>query len=112
MFEQLRIILHEQELDKRVQYMIEVMFQIRKDGFKEHPSVLSELDHVNENDQFTHEISLENIEMNNLETNTNVFQLDPNFLQNEESYQKIKAGKKILLIKNFSISVKSFRNFG
>ena len=33
-FERLRNILHSAEIDKRVQYMIEVMFAIRKDGFK------------------------------------------------------------------------------
>ena len=33
-FERLRNILHTAEIDKRVQYMIEVMFAIRKDGFK------------------------------------------------------------------------------
>ena len=34
MFERLRNILHSAEIDKRVQYMIEVMFAVRKDGFK------------------------------------------------------------------------------
>lgn len=33
-FERLRSILHSSDLEKRVQYMIEVMFAIRKDGFK------------------------------------------------------------------------------
>ena len=33
-FERLRNILHNAEIDKRVQYMIEVMFAVRKDGFK------------------------------------------------------------------------------
>ncbi|XP_021344403.1 pre-mRNA-splicing factor CWC22 homolog, partial [Mizuhopecten yessoensis] len=33
-FERLRNILHEGMIDKRVQYMIEVMFAVRKDGFK------------------------------------------------------------------------------
>ena len=34
MFERLRSILHNSEIEKRVQYMVEVMFAIRKDGFK------------------------------------------------------------------------------
>lgn len=38
-FEMLRNILHEGQLDKRVQYMIEVMFQVWKDGFKDHPEI-------------------------------------------------------------------------
>ena len=33
-FERFRSILHEAAIDKRVQYMIEVLFQIRKDRFK------------------------------------------------------------------------------
>ena len=33
-FERLRSILHNSEIEKRVQYMVEVMFAIRKDGFK------------------------------------------------------------------------------
>lgn len=40
-FERLRTILNESQIDKRVQYMIEVMFAVRKDGFK----VLTKLNH-------------------------------------------------------------------
>uniref|UniRef100_A0A674D3V2 Pre-mRNA-splicing factor CWC22 homolog n=1 Tax=Salmo trutta TaxID=8032 RepID=A0A674D3V2_SALTR len=58
-FERLRNILHESEIDKRVQYMIEVMFAIRKDGFKDHPIVPEGLDLVEEEDQFTHMLPLE-----------------------------------------------------
>lgn len=39
--------------------MIEVMFQIRKDGFKDHPAVIEQLDLVPEEDQFTHLLTLE-----------------------------------------------------
>lgn len=58
-FERLRNILHESEIDKRVQYMIEVMFAIRKDGFKDHPVIPEGLDLVEEEDQFTHMLPLE-----------------------------------------------------
>lgn len=58
-FEMLRNILHEGQLDKRVQYMIEVMFQVWKDGFKDHPAVLEELELVPEEDQFTHLLMLD-----------------------------------------------------
>jgi hypothetical protein len=58
-FERLRTVLHEGEIDKRVQYMVEVMFAVRKDGFKDHPSVMAELDLVDEDDQFTHLLTLE-----------------------------------------------------
>lgn len=46
-------------MDKRTQYMIEVMFQVRKDGFKDNPAVPEELDVVEEDDQFTHMVGLD-----------------------------------------------------
>lgn len=58
-FEMLKNILHEGRLEKRVQYMIEVIFQIRKDGFKDHVPVIDRLELVEEDDQFTHLIMLE-----------------------------------------------------
>lgn len=58
-FEMLKNILHEGRLDKRVQYMIEVVFQVRKDGFKDHVAVQEALELVEEDDQFTHLIMLE-----------------------------------------------------
>lgn len=58
-FEMLKNILHEGKLDKRVQYMIEVVFQVRKDGFKDHIAVMNSLELVEEDDQFTHLIMLD-----------------------------------------------------
>ncbi|XP_051022152.1 pre-mRNA-splicing factor CWC22 homolog [Acomys russatus] len=87
-FERLRNILHESEIDKRVQYMIEVMFAVRKDGFKDHPAVLGGLDLVEEDDQFTHMLPLE--DDYNPEDVLNVFKMDPNFMENEEKYKAIK----------------------
>ncbi len=55
----MRSILHEAQIDKRVQYMVEVVFANRKDGFKDYPSVIQELDLVEESDQFTHMMTLE-----------------------------------------------------
>ncbi|KAB5577368.1 hypothetical protein PHYPO_G00209070 [Pangasianodon hypophthalmus] len=87
-FERLRNILHESEIDKRVQYMIEVMFAIRKDGFKDHPIITEGLDLVEEEDQFTHMLPLE--DEYNTEDVLNVFKMDPDFLENEEKYKAIK----------------------
>lgn len=39
--------------------MIEVMFAIRKDGFKDHPVIPEGLDLVDEEDQFTHMLPLD-----------------------------------------------------
>lgn len=43
----------------QVQYMIEVMFQVRKDDFKAHPSISDGLDLVDEDDRIQHMITLE-----------------------------------------------------
>lgn len=39
--------------------MIEVMFAIRKDGFKDHPVIPEGLDLVDDEDQFTHMLPLD-----------------------------------------------------
>jgi len=87
-FERLRNVLHESAIDKRVQYMIEVMFAIRKDGFKDHPVIPEGLDLVEEDDQFTHMLPLD--DEYNTEDILNVFKMDPDFLENEEKYKTIK----------------------
>lgn len=87
-FERLRSILHEGQLDKRVQYMIEVMFAVRKDGFKDFPSIVKDLDLMDEKEQFTHLLSLD--EAVDPEDMLNVFKLDPDYEENEERYKSIK----------------------
>lgn len=44
--------------------MIDVFFQVRKDNFKDHPSVMPELDLIEEDDQFTHLITLDDDDLN------------------------------------------------
>jgi len=87
-FERMRNILHEASIDKRTQYMIEVLFAIRKDGFSEHPIVLEELDLVEEDDQFTHMIHIDGEHKG--EEMLNVFKTDPDFLENEKNYLSIR----------------------
>lgn len=102
--------------------MIEVMFAIRKDGFKDHPVIPDGLDLVEEEDQFTHMLPLDD-EYNSedvLSKSTkrrrdfdqlrstriltcspnvcfcvfvDVFKLDPDFVENEEKYKTIKRGE-------------------
>jgi pre-mRNA-splicing factor CWC22 len=45
-FDRFRAILHEGDIDKRVQYTIEELFAVRKDKFKAYPAVHPELDLV------------------------------------------------------------------
>ncbi|XP_044750411.1 pre-mRNA-splicing factor CWC22 homolog [Coccinella septempunctata] len=86
-FEMLRNILHEGQLERRIQYMIEVMFQIRKDGFKDHVAVTEELDLVDEEDQFPHIITLDEVKQGEGEDILNVFQFDDKYEENEGKYK-------------------------
>ncbi|KAL7273920.1 pre-mRNA-splicing factor cwc22 [Rhizina undulata] len=88
-FEQFRTILHEASIDKRVQYMIEVLFQLRKEKYKDHPIVREELDLVEEEDQITHRTDLDD-EIDTMD-GLNVFKFDPDWEAHEELYKKTKA---------------------
>ncbi|KAL8917269.1 MAG: hypothetical protein Q9208_008045 [Pyrenodesmia sp. 3 TL-2023] len=87
-FDQFRSILHEQDLDKRVQYMIEVLFQVRKDKYKDNPAIRDELDLVEEEDQITHRASLD--DEIDVQDGLNVFKFDPEWEEHEEAYKKLK----------------------
>jgi len=88
-FDQFRNILHEADLDRRTQYMIEVLFQIRKDKYKDNPVIKEELDLVEEEDQITHRIGLDD----EIETqdSLNIFKFDSDWETNEAEYKKLKA---------------------
>ena len=53
-FERFKGILHEGEIDKKVQYSIENLFAVRKNKFKDHPGIIPELDLVEEEDMIVH----------------------------------------------------------
>ncbi|CTQ41240.1 pre-mRNA-splicing factor CWC22 [Babesia microti strain RI] len=55
-FERLKVILQEGEIDKRTQYTIEKLWEIRRKNFDEYPTILPELSLVDLADQITHEI--------------------------------------------------------
>ena len=88
-FDQFRNILHEQDIDKRVQYMIEVLFQVRKDKYKDNPAIKEELDLVEEEDQITHHTGLD--DEIDVQDSLNVFKFDPEWEEHEEAYKKLKA---------------------
>lgn len=88
-FDQFRNILHEQDIDKRVQYMIEVLFQVRKDRYKDNPAIREDLDLVEEEDQITHNTKLdEDVEV---QDSLNVFRFDPQWEEHEAAYKQLKA---------------------
>ncbi|KAF2022191.1 MIF4G-domain-containing protein [Aaosphaeria arxii CBS 175.79] len=88
-FDQFRNILHEADIDKRTQYMIEVLFEVRKNKYKDNPAVREELDLVEEEDQHTHRHTLED-ELKT-EDGLNIFKVDPEYEEHEEQYQRLKA---------------------
>ncbi|KAF4554131.1 Pre-mRNA-splicing factor cwc22-like protein [Elsinoe fawcettii] len=88
-YDQFRNILHEADIDKRVQYMIEVLFQIRKDKYKDYPAVKDELDLVEEEDQITHNTGLD--DQVDVQDGLNIFKFDADWEDNEEAYKKLKA---------------------
>src|SRR5208282_6561162 len=74
---------------KRVQYMIEVLFQVRKDGYKDNPIIPPELDLVEEQEAITHYLSLDD-ELDGQES-LGVFKFDDQYEENEKKYAQIKA---------------------
>ena len=87
-FERFRGILHEGKIDKRSQYMVEVLFQVRKENFKDHVSIPEGLDIVEEEDQITHMIGL--TDDLDVQEGLNVFRFDQEFLSNEAKYEAMK----------------------
>ncbi|CAM8963567.1 unnamed protein product [Rhodiola kirilowii] len=87
-FERFRGILHEGEIDKRVQFLIEGLFAVRKAKFQGHPAVRPELDLVEQEEQITHEISL--ADDPEAEISLDIFKVDPNFVENEKRYEAVK----------------------
>ncbi|KAF8968251.1 armadillo-type protein [Flammula alnicola] len=88
-FERFRAVLNEGRISQRVQYMIEVLMQVRKDKYKDNPIYPEGLDLVEEDEQITHQIQLE--EELQVQEGINIFKFDPKYLENEEKYKAIKA---------------------
>ena len=105
-YERFRAVLNEGSISQRVQYMIEVLMQVRKDKYKDNPIIPEGLDLVIEEEQITHQIGLDDelqvqeglselqIPLTStimLTSNTDIFKFDPKYLDNEEKYKEIKA---------------------
>ncbi|EFH40306.1 hypothetical protein ARALYDRAFT_918034 [Arabidopsis lyrata subsp. lyrata] len=85
-FDRFRGILHEGEIDKRTQYLIERLFAIGRAKFQGYPAVRAELDLVEE--KYSHDVSLD--EEIDPETALDVFKLDPDFVDKEQKYEALK----------------------
>ncbi|GFP90834.1 pre-mRNA-splicing factor cwc22 homolog [Phtheirospermum japonicum] len=87
-YERFRGIFHEGEIDERVKILIKDLFALRKANFQGYPAVRPELDLVDQEDQWTHEVSLTG-EINP-DIALDIFRPDPNFLKNEKRYKEVK----------------------
>lgn len=88
-FDQFRHILNDSDIETRTQFMIEVLFQVRKDKYKANVSVPEDLDLVEEEDQITHRIGLD--DDLDVEDGLNIFKYDAEFEAHEEAYRKLKS---------------------
>lgn len=85
----LRQCLHgNKELSVRTQYTIESVFMHRREGFKQHPTIREELDIIEEEDQITHQLELDD-EVNTQDV-LNVFKYDPEWEENEKAYARLR----------------------
>lgn len=120
-FEKLREILHEGSIDRKAQYLIDSLFAIRKSNYKNFPSIIKELDIIDDDDKIIHFVSIQNEIKNGLdymsdeynkkfldmidfdktleggfdnlgtEEYLDNFHFDPNYEKNEESWNLIKT---------------------
>jgi len=87
-FERFRGVLHEGSIEKRVQYMIEGLFAVRKSNFADFPALEDDLDLVDADDQITHELSLD--DQLEPEAGLDIFHVDPQFGEHEEQWASLK----------------------
>lgn len=88
LYEMFRGVLHSPRIDKRVQFMVEVLFQVRRDKFKDNPMIPEGLDLVEEDDQITHQIGI--ADQLQVQETLNIFKYDPDYELHEEEYRAIR----------------------
>jgi len=89
-FDRFRAVLQEGGIDKRVQYMIEGLFAVRKAKFVDHPAIPSDLDLVEAGDQITHDVSLDDDTLAG-EEELDVWRFDPDFDASEAAWAAIRT---------------------
>ncbi|KAA0193885.1 hypothetical protein HAZT_HAZT003139, partial [Hyalella azteca] len=88
-FNSLKNIIKKGKLEERVKYMFEAILIEGKNGFKDNPAVLVELDLVEKYDQITHVAEL--VGKLDSENILNVFKHDPEFKVNVGRYMEMRA---------------------
>ncbi|AOA60983.1 Spliceosome assembly factor [Komagataella phaffii CBS 7435] len=87
-FERIRNVLQEGLVSKKTQYKIEILLKLRRNKFEGHSGILKELDLVEDEDQITHTIGLD--DKCDEELNLNVFHYERNYDELDEKYNLIK----------------------
>ena len=88
--ERLRALLHEGNLNQRVELKMEKLLALRKTGFRDQQPIPEELDLVERDDQITFEISLDDEDIEK-ESNLDVFHVDDQYEEHQEEWNKIRA---------------------
>jgi pre-mRNA-splicing factor CWC22 len=88
--ERLRALLHEGNLNSRVEYKMEQLLALRKTGFRDHPPIPEELDLVERDDQITFELGLDDDDIKK-EDYLDVFRVDDEYDEHEKTWSKIRA---------------------
>ncbi|EYU41985.1 hypothetical protein ABFS82_10G007400 [Erythranthe guttata] len=88
-FERFHGILHKgEEIDNRVLFLIEDLFELRIAKFEGYPAICPELDLVEKEDQWTHVLSL--ADKIDPQIAVDIFKPDPDFVENEIFYEELK----------------------
>lgn len=89
-YQRLRQVLHDGELSRRVQVMIEDLIAMRRKSLTNDSVLDPRLDLLDEEDIITHLASLDDEEERDLEYDCDNSQYDPDYEQNERAYEAIK----------------------
>ena len=88
-FEKLKLLLHEGQASRRVQYSIERLFKVRKNKWAEFPDIAPELDLLDEDSRMTHSFDLDDDEISG-ETELNIFMFRKDHQAKEAEWTEIK----------------------
>lgn len=85
--DEMREVLQEGSVEQRVQYLIEGLFKIQRDGFEKsgHPQIPEGLDLLEDDDKL--EVKFEIEDTPNVQQTLNIFKFDPDYEQHEKEYE-------------------------
>ena len=83
----MRTVLQEGKVEQRVQYIVEGLFKVQRDGFEKsgHSQVPEGLDLLDDADKFEVEIDLETTP--DIQQSLNIFRYDPDYEQHEREWE-------------------------